>query len=1683
MLRAAYLDTDGDGLVDHWEEKGIDMDGDGLIDLDLPAMGATSLRKDIFIEIDWLTPRTEGSPGGWTNQPAPGVTERLAKMFAEAPVANVDGTTGMTLHIDAGPSKDSVGKPLSVNMGAGPLDGGDEIGMPGDAEKHPDIVTFRTDLPNIQGLSTLDVQSIKEECFGKTDKWARELAFKYCVMADAADVLYDTNGNPLAGFVLTATPATLSPVLPFLQDVTGHLVKITQGRGAGQLRRIVANTLLDCAVDPPWVTVPDNTSFFVIINGGLGTAELFAVPPPFGTPWPAGEPYWLWPGNDMLFTFAGAGPFGETWYPVGYPGLGNPALQWRTMANVMGRSLGMGPFGPYWCDPWDPTYPSLMSWPSVFDFDSEVDSYSTEDWMFLSPGFPFQTPFFGTSGSEMFFSPAADDPRRPSVFTGTLDQRSPGITITSPEGDSSVASGDDLLVTAQGWDDTALSHVMILFDVNGDGRHSGANEMLAAQYNHVHRDYRATFSIVGGVFSARQVIAYAYDTSENIGVDVVAVKAGGGPPGFLTLLNQSGTIPSQPHQESGGSRQTVRYNAIAVPGSGRLTCTVTASPPVRSNPVDHDEHDSTVARIWLNGQEYSLEPVCNPPGSDPAVCSSFYQAPPGGGSLDVELSGPAVFDEQGTFLGHPSQNYNLKVSFEAVDLTPPDVAIASPPAEGFVGLAETLVVDAEITDDYGVEWVEVSFDTNGDGDEEDAGETASATDLGGGTYRATFSNVAGDAGARTIRVVATDTSGQATRVTGFVEVRVPDTEPPFVAIQSPPAGWPIVQGNTFLVEVNAYDDVELASVTVTFDIDGDGATTGAGESVLAEKAGVNLYTAEFPGVAGPNGSRTVNVLAADTSMNTLQADVPVTIGGVEPVTETIFTDTGHIDAQPSMWSGGSQQTIDYDLIEISGSGTLTFTVTATPPVRQEIQNIPRSDPYVKHINFNGTDYTLTPDCNEYGADPSICITTFEATEGGTLDFEILGPGTWNIWGEFSGHHEQDYTIEIEFTSVDITRPEVTITSPARGANMDIGGPLTVDVLVTDESEIASVVVSFDVNGDGDGADFGEQLAADRIAGDNYRAIFADLSGIPGTRIIEVLATDTSFNTTRKSMTVGVGGVGGGEVFLHESAGLIPAQPIDIHGGERQVIEFDPIAVAGMGRITFVVTATPNVRQEVQNIQRYDPMVVKINFDGQDISLTPACNAPGSDPAVCVSAWDSPGVGVLDFEILGPATYNTWGEFSGHPEQEYTVEVRFLPGPTITGVTPDSGSVAGHEAVTVTGAGFGLNAVVLFDEIPATDVVWVSSGELTCSTPPGVPGSVAVKVLNPDPEGLSWNYGGPYGLFGTLDSGFTYQAAGPPEPLQAEELLGTYRGHFPAVGSEEPQQQATFDFTIPAGTGRLRFEAYAFIPILNPIPGPFDDPSSLEWHNESTAVRAFTGGNGAGYWTEVDYTDLSYPYGPVISNSTQVVASSAAGPGQFTVRGPARWNAFWRQFGEYEMVSAPAQNWSLAVWYAEPPSLTSIFPTSGTEAGGDTVTLTGTDFAEGIRVRFGDSLATNVVVSSGSSLTCVTPPGFAGPALVGVELLGMVSGLPDGFTYEPDVQRNAITEFSLGAEAYPIIWVQTRAGRTYQLQRNDDLSNPHGWVTVGGEIAGSGAIESFTDPTPHSYFVRAFYRFTIRTLGP
>ena len=90
-------------------------------------------------------------------------------------------------------------------------------------------------------------------------------------------------------------------------------------------------------------------------------------------------------------------------------------------------------------------------------------------------------------------------------------------------------------------------------------------------------------------------------------------------------------------------------------------------------------------------------------------------------------------------------------------------------------------------------------------------------------------------------------------------------------------------------------------------------------------------------------------------------------------------------------------------------------------------------------------------------------------------------------------------------------------------------------------------------------------------------------------------------------------------------------------------------------------------------------------------------------------------------------------------------------PTVSSVSPNSGTTAGGTAVTITGTHFATGAAVTFGGSAATNVVVVSGTQITATTPAGSAGAVTVTVTNPGAQS------------GSLASAFTYVVPTPTAP--------------------------------------------------------------------------------------------------------------------------------------------------------------------------------------------------------------------------------------------------------------------------------------------------------------------------------
>ncbi len=149
----ASVDTDGDGLLDLWETNGLTVTVGGVTEfVNLPAMGANPQRKDIFIEVDYMEEKDAEGKLIHTHQPIAKAITDTVTAFKNAPVTNVDGATGIQLHVDYGKNA-----PLTYGSGEAKTWG---------ALSNSDALTHTTNLgEDVGGYSWAAFDAIKETHF------------------------------------------------------------------------------------------------------------------------------------------------------------------------------------------------------------------------------------------------------------------------------------------------------------------------------------------------------------------------------------------------------------------------------------------------------------------------------------------------------------------------------------------------------------------------------------------------------------------------------------------------------------------------------------------------------------------------------------------------------------------------------------------------------------------------------------------------------------------------------------------------------------------------------------------------------------------------------------------------------------------------------------------------------------------------------------------------------------------------------------------------------------------------------------------------------------------------------------------------------------------------------------------------------------------------------------------------------------------------------------------------------------------------------------------------------------------------------------------------------------------------------------------------------------------------------
>ncbi|HEY1758522.1 MAG TPA: Ig-like domain-containing protein [Bryobacteraceae bacterium] len=555
IVRANHLDSDQDGLLDHWETTGIDMDQDGAVDLDLSDYGANPFQRDIFIQVDWV-----GLPGAFTPfKPAGGIFSSdvagtyssFEKNFRNAeelsgPMygATVDGSTpasiaaGMIPHVDGGSGIDSLKLPMSINLSGGTPHGGNAITMPGGTTL-PAVVYFGQPGVTSPGVNVRAFQDIRDHYFGLFDKNARLLAFHYAVFAPFQDFNPNIPATPQTNTITAVDDLNIIEITPLPTSFSPSFFMMTSGADAGDVLRLGATPTVS-TTDPPNVVLTANEAFkmtpatgdtivFLEPSSGLSEAE-FAPSPDFNS----------LPGSGVIVSTGALGVLS------GVPP--NQCDEWRTAGHELGHDLGLRHGGtdhntnPDAVPPIKENYHSIMNYDYQFAncLTSPIQGYANstdavfDDYANLRGNFAdveyYVSTALGTARGEGTISELAQQSSEQTLAdiisqNGPLDVLPPVVAITSPSAGAGVPLGSTLTVNINATDNVAINHVTANFDINGDGIVETGEAIMATSTGT--NTYQAVFAGVTGPAGLRPVSAIGWDSSSNTTLATLNVNVGG----------------------------------------------------------------------------------------------------------------------------------------------------------------------------------------------------------------------------------------------------------------------------------------------------------------------------------------------------------------------------------------------------------------------------------------------------------------------------------------------------------------------------------------------------------------------------------------------------------------------------------------------------------------------------------------------------------------------------------------------------------------------------------------------------------------------------------------------------------------------------------------------------------------------------------------------------------------------------------------------------------------------------------------------------------------------------------------------------------------------------------------------------------------------------------------------------
>ncbi|MFO0112862.1 MAG: IPT/TIG domain-containing protein [Sphingomonadaceae bacterium] len=517
-----------------------------------------------------------------------------------------------------------------------------------------------------------------------------------------------------------------------------------------------------------------------------------------------------------------------------------------------------------------------------------------------------------------------------------------------------------------------------------------------------------------------------------------------------------------------------------------------------------------------------------------------------------------------------------------------------------------------------------------------------------------------------------------------------------------------------------------------------------------------------------------------------------------------------------------------------------------------------------------------------------------------------------------------------------------------------------------------------------------------ISGSNFVGVTAvTFNGVPGTEI-------SGFGSNFLSVIAPAGSVGPVTVAVTTAGGTATRANATNYIADRlpAISAVSPASGSNNGGTNVTITGT---NFSAATAVRFG------NTPGTSFSVVSPTQITVTTPATS-------NIGSQNVTISSPG-----GTSLANADSKFMFTSSLIAAPTISAVSPNSGTTAGGTSVTITGANFGGAASVRFGAVAATSFVANSATQITAVAPAGSEGAVDISVT---------------ALGGTVTSNgaFTYNT-----PQSAPTITAVAPASGTTAGGESVVITGT-DFTGATavrfgGTAATSFTVDSATQITAVTPAgsagavdiavttsagtatsngafTYKAPSKQQPQQSAPTITAVapesgtTAGGDSVVITGTDFTGATaVGFGSTaaasftVDSATQITAVSPSGSAGAvdiavtTSAGTATSNGAFTYTAPSKQQPQPSA-----------PTITAVAPASGTTAGGDSVVITGTDFTDATAVRFGNTAATSFKVNSTTQITAVSPSGSAGAVDIAVTTSAGTATSNGAFTYNAPQQQ-------------------------------------------------------------------------------